>query len=291
MSELSLGGAGLGGLYGPVADGAGVATMLRAVELGINYVETAPFYGGFERAAGEALVRLGQRAPDVHVCTKVGLHPARSGDYSAAATRWSIERSLAALGLDSIDLVQVHALDAIDLDVVLGPDGAVAELERLRDEGIVRAIGFGIRGAPYHRAAISSGRFDVILVHDDFSLLRRADRPLIEDAASAGLGVLVGRVLMTGLLAGADPLADPRMAAHPDAIEAHDWWQWAQRAEVPLQAVSLQLALRQPGVSSVVVGASSPREIEENVAAALHPLPDEVWAEVEDRMAQAEAAG
>jgi D-threo-aldose 1-dehydrogenase len=55
---------------------------------------------------------------------------------------------------------------------------------------------------------------------------------------------------------------------------------------VPLQAVAVQFVMRQPGVSSVVVGASSPREIEENVHAATFPLPDEIWAEVDERMAR-----
>lgn len=53
---------------------------------------------------------------------------------------------------------------------------------------------------------------------------------------------------------------------------------------VPLQAVALQFPMRHPGVGTVVVGASNPREIEENVAAATFPVPDEIWAEVEERM-------
>ena len=290
VTELSLGGAGLGGLYGSVPKESGVATVLRAVAEGIDYVEAAPFYGDFESAVGEALTELGERAAGLHLCTKVGMHPERSGDYSAEATRWSVERSLRTLGVEAVDLVQVHAMDAIPMDVVLAPDGAVAELERLRDEGKVRALGFGIRGAEHHRAAIRSGRFDVILIHDDFSLIRRTDRSLIREAADAGVGVLVGRVLMTGLLAGGDPTGDARLAEHPDVRAAYGWWRWALEREVPLQALALQFALREPGVSSVVVGASSAAEIVENVAAVHHCLPDGIWDEVEERMQRSEAS-
>lgn len=290
VSELSLGGAGLGGLYGSVPKDAGVATVLRAVVEGINYVEAAPFYGDFESVVGEALAELGPEATQLHLCTKVGMHPERSGDYSADATRWSFEKSLRTLRVQAVDLAQVHAIDAIPMDVVLGPDGAVAELERLRDEGKVRALGFGIRGAEYHRAAIRSGRFDVLLIHDDFSLIRRTDRSLIREAADAGLGVLVGRVLMTGLLAGGNPTSDARLAAHPDVQAAHDWWRWARERDVPLQALALQFVLREPGVSSVVVGASSAAEMSENVAAVHHSLPDGIWDEVEERMQRAEAS-
>ncbi len=107
---------------------------------------------------------------------------------------------------------------------------------------------------------------------------------MIQDAAAASVGVLVGRALMTGLLAGADPMNNERLASHPDAAAAREWWLWARERGVPLQAVALQFAMRHPGVSSVVVGASSPREIEENVAAATHPLPSGIWSDIEQRM-------
>lgn len=290
VSELSLGGAGIGGLYGPVRRDQGVSTIRRAVELGIDYVEMAPFYGDSEQTLRAALDELGDEATDLHLCTKVGMHPARHGDYSASAALWSVEQSLRVLGLDSIDLVQVHAIDAIDIDLVLGPQGAVTALERLREDGRIRAIGFAIRGAGYHRAAIESGRFDVLMVHDDFSLIRRSDETVIADAAAAGMGVLVARVLMTGLLAGNDPMLDERLSQHADAAAAHDWWRWAKEREVPLSAVALQFALRQPHVSSVVVGASSPAEVEASVAAIGHSLPDGIWNDVDDRLRWSEDA-
>lgn len=286
ITTLTLGGAGLGGLYGPVPEEDGVGTVLRALELGINYMEGAPFYGECERRYAKALAALGGRPGGLRMCTKVGMHPARHGDYSAATTRWSVEESFKILGVDAVDLVQVHHTDSMDMDFLLGPDGAVAELERMREEGKVGAIAFAIRGADYHRQAIASGRFDALLIHDDFSLIRRSDDTVIAEAAAAGMGVLAGRALMTGLLAGPNPMENPRLAAHPDAPAALDWWHWAREREVPLQAVAVQFVMRQPGVSSVVVGASSPREIEENVRAATYPLPEEIWAEVDERMAR-----
>jgi aryl-alcohol dehydrogenase-like predicted oxidoreductase len=284
LTALTLGGAGLGGLYGPVPEEKAVQTVMRAIELGVNYIEGAPFYGDCERRYGEVFAALGGVPRGLHLCTKVGMHPARPDDYSGPAARWSVEQSLAALGVSSVDLVQVHAIEAIDMSVVLGPGGAVAELERMRDKGKLRSIGFAIRGADYHRQAIASGRFDAILIHDDFSLIRRTDVSVIEEAAAAGLGVIVARALMTGLLAGADPMANERLAAHPDARAAHDWWLWAQHRGVSLQAVAVQFAMRQPGVSTVVIGASAPHEIEENVRSATTPLPDAIWAEVEERI-------
>jgi aryl-alcohol dehydrogenase-like predicted oxidoreductase len=287
VTALTLGGAGLGGLYGPVPEDAAVQTVVRAVGLGINYIEGAPFYGECERRYAKAFAALGGRPASLRLCTKVGMHPARPGDYSAATTRWSVSESLKILGVESVDMVQVHAIEAIDMAAVLGPNGAVAELERMRDEGKLRAIAFAIRGADYHRQAIASGRFDAILIHDDFSLIRRTDEAVIAEAAAEGVGVLVGRALMTGLLAGPDPMANKRLASHPDAPAAAQWWRWANERDVPLQAVAVQFAMRQPGVSSVVVGASSPQEVEQNVSAATFALPESIWAEVEARMRRA----
>jgi aryl-alcohol dehydrogenase-like predicted oxidoreductase len=236
ITVLSLGGAGLGGMYGSVSNEDAIQTIHRALEVGINYIDNSPFYGQCEQGVGSALVSLGGLPSGMHLCTKTGTHPERYGDYSAAATRWSVENSLQTLGLDSIDLVQVHAVESIDMDTVLAPNGTVDELERLRDEGKLRAIGLAVYGRDFHRRALASGRFDVILTHDDYTLVRQTDAPLIAEAAAAGVGVLLGRALLTGLLAGDDPLANEQLATQPDASVAHEWWLWAREREVPLEA-------------------------------------------------------
>jgi D-threo-aldose 1-dehydrogenase len=283
---LSLGGAGLGDRYGAVSDEEAVQTLHHAFELGINYIDNSPSYGPFERRLGNALATLGGLPAGVHVCAKTGMHPERPGDYSAAATRWTVENSLRILGLDFIDLVQVHGVYSIDMDAVLAPGGTVDELERMRDEGKLRSIGLAVYGRDYHQRAIASGRFDSILTHDDYSLVRQTDAPLLEAAAAADVGVLLGRVLLLGLLAGDDPLANAQLATHPDAPAAHEWWRWARERQVPLQAVAIQFAMRHPSVSSVVIGARSVREVKENVAAATFPVPDEIWTEVEERVSR-----
>ena len=289
VTELSLGGAGLGGLYREVSDEDGVATICRAVELGVNYFETSPFYGQAEDRMRLALRELGGPPPGMRICIKAGTHPDRFADYTAEAIRWSVEASLDLIGLERADLVQVHALDDIDMDLVLSSGNALDELERLRDEGRVGAIALGVRGKDFHTRAVASGRFDAILTHDDYSLLRISDMDLVDAAYAARVGVLMGRALMMGLLVGHDPMADERLAALPDATAAREWWLWAREQELPLLALALQFPLRHPGISSVVVGASNQREIEENVAAYQHTIPEHVWDLVERRVLAAEA--
>jgi len=141
-------------------------------------------------------------------------------------------------------------------------------------------------GAQHHLRAIDSGRFEAILVHDDYSLIRTIDDVVIRRAAEAGAGALVGRALTVGLLAGGDPLADARLAQHPDAAADHEWWRWAESREVSLRAIAIRFAMRRPDVASVVVGAASPAEVEDSLTAALTPVSDELWLEVDERVAR-----
>jgi aryl-alcohol dehydrogenase-like predicted oxidoreductase len=153
------------------------------------------------------------------------------------------------------------------VDLVLRPGSALEALEQMRDEGI-GAIGLGVRGAQHHLTAVESGRFDAILIHDDYSHIRRTDDVVIQRAAQADVGVLLGRALMMGLLAGGDPTADPRLADHPDAPAAREWWEWARERGLPLRALAIQFGLRNRDVASVVVGASSRTGIEESISVA-----------------------
>jgi aryl-alcohol dehydrogenase-like predicted oxidoreductase len=285
VGVVSLGGAGLGGLYGAVGTDDAVDTVCRAVELGVNYLDTSPFYGDCERHLSASLARMGGRPADLRLCTKVGTHPERYGDYSAEAARWTVEQSMRVVGVDYFDVVQVHALEGVDMDVVLAEGGAVDALEELKGEGRIGAIGLGVGGLDAHRRALDSGRFDVLLMYTYYTLLHQDALPVIEQAQSAGVGVLFGRALLVGLLAGSDPLLDPRLKSEPDAARAHSWWEWARDRELPLAAVALQFPMRHPGVSSVVVGASTPREIEASLAAASYPIPPVIWQEVDDRVA------
>jgi aryl-alcohol dehydrogenase-like predicted oxidoreductase len=284
VTVIGCGGVAIGSFHADesVAEAEAVATVRRALGVGIDYVDTSPLYKDSERRFGVALRTLGGLPPGTRISTKTGTHPDRRGDYSAAATRWSVENSLRLLGLDAVDLVLVH--DPQSMEPVLAPGGAVDELERMRDEGKLRAIGLGCRQHDFHRSAIASGRFDAILTFADYNLVRQTASSLIDEAHAAGLGVILAQVVLAGSLAGPDPLANPHTAQRPDAAAAHGWWAWAREREVPLQALAVQWALRNPKVGTILIGPKTPAEVEENVRAATTPLPDGIWAEVEERM-------
>ena len=192
------------------ADGeqAAILAVRRALELGVGYFDTAPSYGGgeAERHLGLGLRELSvaERA-GLRVSTKVGTHPEKSQLYDADSIRWSLERSLARLFCDAVDIVYVHdPVEDAHMDQILGPDGALETLQKLREEGVLQAIGLGVRNHRFLRRAIECGHFDAILPSYDFHPLRDSVRPVIGAAVAAGMGVVNGSPYNAGLLAGRD---------------------------------------------------------------------------------------
>jgi aryl-alcohol dehydrogenase-like predicted oxidoreductase len=290
VTELALGGVGIGGLAGPVSEADAAGAVHRALELGINYIDTSPFYLESEARLGRVFRAMGGKPESLYLSTKMGTHPARRGDYSAAGTRWSVENSLSVLGVDAVDCLLIHdpRSDA-ELEQALGPGGAVDELERMKQEGKLRWIGLGVREHHWHRRALQSGRVDVILTYADYTLVRQTAASLIDDATRAGVGVLLGQAFISGLLAGPDPATDDRLRGRPDYAAARQWWQWAAEQGVSLPALAIQYCLRNRNVACVLVGAKTAREVEEDVLAATLPISEETGRAVDERIRHASA--
>jgi aryl-alcohol dehydrogenase-like predicted oxidoreductase len=221
------------------------------------------------------------------VSTKTGTRDRRNRDFSASGTRQSVEKSLELLKTDYLDVVLVH--DPRELDPVLAPDGAWAELRRMKAEGLIRMIGLGVRTHEFHRRLIDTGDCDVILTHSDFHLLdQSADKAVLDPAAARGVGVFLGAPLGQGLLSGRDPREvlkeRPRLAAHPewqDRVEkAYELWTWCKAWGVDLLALNLQFCVRDPRVDATLVGASTPGQIERDVQALSTEIPDAMWEEL-----------
>jgi aryl-alcohol dehydrogenase-like predicted oxidoreductase len=280
VTALSLGGAGIGGVYGDASDDGAIETVHYAIERGINYVDTSPLYGESERRVGLALE--GGLRENVVLSTKTGTHPDRRGDYSWDGTYWSVENSLRLLKTDHIDLLLVH--DPTDIEPVFAPRGALEALEQLKAEKVVGHIGLGQRNHEFHRRAIQSGRFDVILTFNDYHPLRTtAAGWLLPLARQHDVGVLNGAVLGFGLLAGDEPLRNParRYASKPELEKAQMLYEWCRARGISMQALAFQFSLRQTQIDCTLTGAKSKGELQSNLDAASAPLPDKLWDELD----------
>ena len=266
---------------------AAIDAVCRAVELGVNYFDTAPSYGRgeAERHLGLGLRELaGKERVGLRVSTKVGTHPERSQRYDRDAVRWSLERSLEVLGCERVDIVHVHDPGFDEkMDEIMGADGAVDALEELKEEGVVGAISLGNRTHRYLRRAIESGRFDAILPSYDYHPVRNSLAPVIELAAAHGVGVINGSPYCAGLLAGPDPeLANQRRGnSAGDVQRAQDIWRWCRERGVDTGALAVQYSLRNEKIATTLAGPRTAGEVEGNVRHATVQLPAGIWEELE----------
>ncbi|MGH8463723.1 MAG: aldo/keto reductase, partial [Pseudomonas sp.] len=208
--------------------------LAQARELGINLIDTAPAYGISEQRLGPLL--RGQREQWV-IVSKVGeeFDDGQSRfDFSAAHTRFSVERSLKRLETDHIELVLVHS-DGNDLHI-LEHEEVYQTLEALKQEGKIGGFGFSGKTAAGGLKALERG--DCAMV--TYNLNEQAERPVIDYAAAHGKAILVKKALASGHVC-LSPGVDPVRA-------------------------SFELLFAQPGVSSAIVGTINPVHLAHNVA-------------------------
>lgn len=293
---LGVGGGPLGGLFRHVPEEDALATVERAWERGVRLFDVAPLYGHgrAERLLGSVL-RTKPREAFV-VSTKVGRllrerPPAPTDfvdadarepvfDYSADGVRRSLEESLERLGLDRVDIALIHDPEQ-HLDQAV--DEAWPALARLRDEGVVAAVGVGTNYASTLERFARATDIDCALLANRVTLL---DRSGVEGAlplcAERGIAVVAGGVFNSGILAdtsaGTYDYAPASAAARRRVEELREL---CARHGVPLTAAALQFPLRQPAVAAVVVGVRTPAEVDGNVAAFETVVPDALWSELD----------
>lgn len=304
VSEIGFGCGNIGGLMirAPLAER--LAAFNRAVELGINYFDTAAAYGNgeSEKHLGEVLASAKH---NVIVATKFGISREDRGDIKGAVRR-SLEASLKRLGRDSVDIFQLHtqvtleddeASRGLSLEYILGSGGAVETLDRLRSEGLIRFKGFtGLGETRALHKVIESRNFDLcqayfnilnpsaaIRVPEDFS--SQDFERLITKAYANNMGVAAVRILAGGALGGSVARSGYAAPSVGRALVAgSDYDIDRQRAEKlgfllkgeinHLSQASIRFVLGQPEVSIALVGFSSVEQIEEAAACSDQgPLP------------------
>ena len=304
LSRVGFGGAPLGNLFSAVDDETANAAIDAAWQSGIRYFDTAPHYGlGLsERRIGAA---LRDRPRDEFVLsTKVGriLEPVsgpvsssddQGFDVPAASTRrWdftadgvarSIEDSLERLGLDRIDIAYLHDPDD---HVEQALTEAYPALEKLRDEGLIRAIGVGMNQSAVPTRFVTETDIDVVLLAGRYTLLdQSATDDLLPAAEARDVAIVLGGVFNSGLL------ADPRNAATYNYVPAPP--ELVQRAlaieavclahEVPLRAAALQFGLGHPAVASALIGIRDADQARDCAAMAGVTVPETLWQDLRDR--------
>jgi D-threo-aldose 1-dehydrogenase len=300
VSALALGTAPLGNLFAPVAETDAEATVRAALAAGLSYLDTAPHYGvGLaERRLGRVLAGLPREA--FTISTKVGrlLRPLVPGetadpegfagappakrvwDLSRDGVRRSLEESRVRLGLDRVDILLLHDPDDHEREAY---DQAFPALAELRDDGVIGAIGAGMNQAEMLTRFVRDLELDLVLVAGRYSLLdQRALAELLPTCAARGTAVVIGGVFNSGLLADPRPGATFDYAPAPPELVARAvrLGEVCARHGVPLRDAALAFPFGHPAVTSVLVGARTPGEVEDAVASFGRPVPSDLWAEL-----------
>ena len=313
VSEIGFGCGNVGGLMIRGEHGDQVKAVARAIELGINYFDTAPAYGDGQSETNLGRV-LQELSADVYVGTKFRVTTHEPGNIKGDVMT-SVEKSLSRLQREQVDLMQMHNHVASTAEGgSVAPEEALGEvldaLKELREQGKVRLWGMtavGETGA-LHRI-IDSGTLDAVqLVYNlvnpsaGVAVPPGFDMPdygnLIERASGNGMGVLVIRVLAAGALSGEATRHSVAVPAVAPIGSGRDYSQDQARADsfrflqqqgyvASLVEASLRFALGNPGVSSVLVGYSSLEHLEQAVEfAAKGPLPPEAMDQLPEAWAE-----
>jgi D-threo-aldose 1-dehydrogenase len=299
VTRLGLGCAPLGNLFAAITDDQAKATVDAAWDAGIRLFDTAPLYG-----QGLSEIRLGRALhgrprEEYTLSTKVGrlLRDVPDGPwpsifvdapelepvfaYSRDDTLRSIEESLDRLGVDRLDIVHVHDPDDHEDEALRG---AFPALLRLRDQGVIGAVGCGMNQWEMLSRFVERVDLDCILLAGRYTLLDRsgADR-LLPRCLERRVDVYLGGVFNSGLLADPDAnttydyvTASPEVIARARAMRAA-----CERHGISLAAAAIQFGLAHPAVTAVLVGARSADEVRADVADAAVHIPDELWGELD----------
>ena len=290
----AIGGGGWEFGWGPQADDESIATIHRALELGVNWIDTAAAYGfgRSERIVGRALAGLDQRP---YVFTKCSLLDDGTGHVRHSLKRDSIlreaEASLQRLGVDAIDLYQIHWPNPAE-DIEEG----WAALATLKEQGLVRHIGV----SNFDAAQLSRIRSiaPVETIQPQYSLIdRAAETTVLPLAETDHIGVIVYSPMGSGLLTGA--ITRERIAAMPE----DDWRRTdarfteplltrhlaladrlrtvAQRHDTTPGAVAVAWTLRNPAVDGAITGFRRPDQVDPILTAANLELTDQDMTDIE----------
>ena len=288
VPALCFGTSGLGSMpdtYGYSVDDARARSTLYAILDGpVNFIDTSRNYGmgRSEQRIGEALKARGGLPKGFIVSTKLD----RDADnkFDGAQARRSIEESLKALGIASVDILHLHDPEyASDLSDVTKKGGAIEALMKMKEEGLCRAVGLAAGRTDVMMPLLRDFDFDVLISHNRYTLLNHHAVPMFELAKARNVAVINAAPYASGILAkGASkqPLysympASDDIKSRANAIEA-----LCAKYAVPMGAAALQFSLRSPHVASTIIGVTSPERVKQTMDWAAHTIPEVLWNEL-----------
>ncbi|WP_078351193.1 aldo/keto reductase [Mucilaginibacter pedocola] len=310
LTRLGLGGVAIGNGFRVNDDRSAYETMEAAWTAGIRYYDTSPLYGMGISEHRMGVFLANKPKHEYTLSSKVGriLYPHENFDvgqniwkgnhnfgyrydYTASGTRRSIEDTLQRMGVSSLDIVFIHDISPENVDMnenwveyfKAAQQGAMPELTKMREEGIIKGWGIGVNRLEPILRTLEVADPDIFLSATQYSLIHHECElnKVFPLCADRGISVVVGAPLNAGFLAG-KPRYNygneyPRAAAKKlGAIRAI-----AERHDVSLLSAALQFSAAPDVVSAIIPGAHNPEQVKEIVASVnCNTIPPEFWEEL-----------
>ena len=306
VTRLGLGGAPLsgmtlgGGIFGGTASDVAVEVIQRAWELGIRYFDTAPLYGSGRSEVRYGRALEGTKRHEFVISTKVGrvleLYPGGTtaeespdgfadhvpvNTWSRDGVLRSFEESLERLRLDRVDILLVHDPDTEGFGERQALDEAFPTLMELKSQGIIGAVGCGMNEWEMPAKFIREVGIDVVLLAGRYTLLDHgANSEFMPLCTERGVSVVIGGPYNSGILARdlSNPVTFDYEPAPAHLVEqARKLQAVCDSYGVDLKAAALQYVMAHPAVASVIPGAESVQELEQNIAMVQADIPSALW--------------
>ncbi|SFT21695.1 aldo/keto reductase [Paenibacillus sp. BC26] len=262
VSKLGLGGAPIGGDFKDVDEAEIERVIHESLDLGINFIDTAPLYGGglSEERFGRALV--GGRREKIVLATKAARF---DKDYDYAGIMNSVEESLKRLQTDYIDLLQLHDVEKKPYDVIINE--AIPAMQKLREEGKIRFLGVTTRNLDLLKRYMETDVFDSIQFYARYMLLDySAAKEIIPLAKAKNIAVINGSVLGMGLLADA-PAKFLNEELTSEAARRMESLAFLRRTEPKgLVEPGMRFSLQNPDIHVTLTGTASSRSLRANIS-------------------------
>jgi D-threo-aldose 1-dehydrogenase len=267
--------------YGVSAE-QGRAVVRAIFDSPINFLDTSRNYGfgRSEERVGEVIRERGGLPAGFVISTKLD-RDMETNSFDGARARRSLEESLKTLGVDRIQLLHVHDPEyASSLFDVTGPKGAIAELFRMKEEGLVDAVGLAAGRVDIMMPILRDWDFDALMTHNRFTLVNRHAEDMISYAHERGIAVLNAAPYASGILAKGSAShkryvyqeASAEMVEPIARIEAV-----CERHGIPPGAAALQFSMRDPRITATACGVSKPERIAQTLDWARCNIPAAAW--------------
>ena len=249
------------------------------------FIDTGRNYGmgRSEERIGKAIKELGGLPEDAVISTKLDRNM-ETLLFDASEARRSIDESLEALGVSSVDILHLHDPEhAADLEPVVKPGGAIDELFKMRDEGLCKAVGLAAGNVDVMMRILKARDFDVLITHNRFTLVNSNAEKMIDMAVDRNIAVMNAAPYSGGVLAkGAGAFeryvyqkASTEMLAPVYAVE-----DICNKHGIAVGAAALQFSLRESRIASTICGVSKPGRVEETFDWAEQEIPEAAWDEL-----------